>query len=112
MRTIPVMKSRHHDRDEIRRLLEVRTAENLTFKELAARTGIPVHVFHHRAQQDNRAARAAPSSGFVEVVTSSMATAPPSPSGIELLLPGGVRVQLRLDFDKATLTRLLAAVPC
>ena len=113
--TIAVMRKSHHDRDEVRRLLAQRKAEKLTFQELVDRSGIPIHVFHHRARQDDIAERigASTENSFVEVIASSPGRAAPNNStGIELVLPRGVRVQLAPDFDVATLARLLASVPC
>ncbi|MFT4543451.1 MAG: hypothetical protein ACI835_005923 [Planctomycetota bacterium] len=109
------MQKSHHDRDEVRRLLAQRKAEKLTFQELVDLSGIPIHVFQHRARQDDitTGVKASTESGFVEVIASSPGLATPNNStGIELLLPHGVRVHLAPDFDTATLTRLLASVPC
>ena len=108
-RTIAVMRKRH-DRDELRRLLKQREGEGLTFKQLAERSGVPVHVLHHRAQQDARVARAKPAEeqGFVEVSASPDSR----PSGIELHLAQGLRIHVARDFDGGTLVRLLAVVPC
>ena len=109
-----VMKKRRHDPDEIRRLLALRKAKSLTFNQLAEQSGVPVHVLHHRAHQDDHVARAlaAEGAGFVEVVPTTEEGADANSSGVELLLSRGLRVRLERDFDGATLARLLATVPC
>jgi transcriptional regulator with XRE-family HTH domain len=62
-------KSRHGPR-ELRRLLAVRKAEKLTFKQLAEQSGISLHELHHRAHRDDRADRSKTEelAGFVEIV--------------------------------------------
>ena len=111
-----VMPTPHHDPTEIRRLLALRRSEKLTFKQLAARSGVPMHVLSYRAGQESRArqAEASQASAFVEVVAQPDPVPAPSSrcSGIELLLSGGLRVQLDRDFDESTLTRLLTVVRC
>ena len=113
------MPTPRHDPAEIRRLLEVRQAEKLTFQQLSERSGVAVHVLTYRAWQDRRglaARRRAPeSAAFVEVVAASSgmeATVAGKSSGIELLHPGGLRIQLERDFDEAALARLLTVVLC
>ena len=110
-----VMPTPHHDPTEIRRLLVLRRSEKLTFKQLAARSGVPTHVLSYRASQDRRTRKAEASqvSAFVEVVAQPDPVPPSSRcSGVELLLSGGLRVQLDRDFDESTLTRLLTVVRC
>lgn len=104
------MTKPHHDREHLRRLLAQREAESLTFKQLAERSGIPIHVLHHRAHTDAHAAQAAATAEpkFVEVCTEQQ----PSTSGIEVVLPQGLRVRLEPNFDHATLARLLSVVSC
>ena len=111
------MSNTRHDRAELRRLLELRDAEGLTFKELAKRSGVPIHVLNHRAAQDRKARQveAGEASEFVEIVsspTNQMASMVSNQSGIELVLPGGIRVQLGRQFDELTLTRLLSIAGC
>ncbi len=104
------MRKPHPDPDELRRLLTQRDAEGLTFNQLSERSGVPIHVLHHRSRMDARAARLkeAEDSTFVEVRSSE-----PSPSaGIELVLPQGLRVQIEPNFDQATLARLLSTIAC
>ncbi len=114
-----VMPTPRHDPAEIRRLLELRQAEKLTFEQLSERSGVAVHVLTYRAWQDRRdqaARRRAPgSAAFVEVVAASPAieaTVADNSSGIELLHPGGLRIQLERNFDEGALARLLTAVLC
>ncbi len=111
------MRKPRHDPTEIRRLLEARQAELLTFKQLSERSGVPVHVLTYRADQDRRAVSTLERDavGFVEVVqapAAPQAEAIAVSSGIELTLPGGLRVALAPDFDEATLTRVLAIARC
>ncbi len=114
-----VMPTHRHDRAEIRRLLEFRQTEKLTFQQFSERSGVAVHVLTYRARQDSRgqtAQRKAPeSAAFVEVVAASPAPEPAAASnssGIELLHPGGLRIQLERNFDEAALARLLTVVLC
>ncbi len=117
-----VMPTPRHDPTEIRRLLELRQAEKLTFEQLSERSGVAVHVLTYRAWQDRRdeaAKRSAPeSAAFVEVIAASPAPGPSEPavadnsSGIELLHPGGLRIQLERNFDETALARLLTVVLC
>ena len=117
-----VMPTPRHDPAKIRRLLELRQAEKLTFEQLSERSGIAVHVLTYRTWQDRRdqaAKRRAPeSAAFVEVIAAAPAPEPLEPtvaddsSGIELLHPGGLRIQLERNFDEAALARLLTVVLC
>lgn len=114
-----VMPTPRHDPAEIRRLLELRRAEKLTFGQLSERSGVAVHVLTYRAWQDRRgraARRKAPEcAAFVEVVGASPAPEPAvarNSSGIELMHPGGLRIQLERNFDEAALARLLTVVLC
>jgi len=104
------MKNRRHDPEMIRQLLAQRDAEGLTFVQLAERSGVPIHVLHHRAHTDARAAKVSQVEGsaFVEVC----ADVPRAASGVEILLAQGLRIQLRQGFDQATLSRLLSTVAC
>ncbi len=111
------MRSRRHESAEIRRLLEVRRSEKLTFQQLSERSGIPIHVFSYRAAQDRRKQPGSPvePSGFVEVVAAGALREPEAPgtgSGIELHFPGGFRVVLDREFSEASLARLLSAAGC
>ena len=108
------MKKSRHDPDELRRLLAVRKAKNLTFKQLAEESGVAVHVLHHRAHQDDRAARAETDErvGFVEIAAVLPEGIADRCSGIELLFDHGLRVRLERSFDEATLSRLLRVVRC
>ena len=111
------MSNTRHDRAEVRRFLELRETEGLTFKELAKRSGVPVYVLNHRASQDRKARRAEQDGalGFVELVPSTENHASPmasSRSGIDLFLPGGIRVQLDRQFDELTMSRILSIARC
>jgi len=117
------MRHNPSDAAEVRRLLAIREAEGLTFRELSGRFGIAVHVLAYRAHRDHLAARGkrARRSKFVEVVAEPEpepeadqheAQGERSRTGIELQLPGGLRVQLFRDFDEDALVRLLSIVPC
>ncbi len=113
IRTMAAMKDRRHDPDEVRRLLQIRKAEKLSYRELSARSGVPIHVLTHRAHRDARATRSTTSqpSTFVEVVARGDKPMRRTESGVELLL-GQVRIRLDCDFDQATLARLLTTIPC
>jgi len=111
------MRTSNYDIDKIRGLLELRAAEGLTFKQVSERSGVPVHVLTYRAKRDGSAPRAKPPKAptFVELVAESSGvtqSAPATSSGIELQLPGGLRVQLARHFDEATLLRLLSLARC
>ena len=112
------MRTRRHDPVEIRRLLEVRHSEKLTYGQLSERTGVPVHVLTYRASQDRsaQADSATESVGFVEVVSAAGGMGEPEvgtrSSGIELVLPGGLRALLDRQFDECALARLLAVARC
>ena len=103
--------------DEIRGLLDLRTSERLTFKQVSERSGVPIHVLTYRAKRDGSTPRAKPpeASAFVELVAESSSvaqSAPATSSGIELQFPGGLRAQLARNFDEATLLRLLSLSRC
>jgi hypothetical protein len=104
------MRKPHPDPGELRRLLAQRDAEGLTFNQLAERSGVPVHVLHHRSRTDARRAKLkeAKECAFVEV----RASEPSASSCIELVLPQGMRVRLEPNFNQATLARLLSTVAC
>jgi hypothetical protein len=113
-----VMRKHRHDPSEIRRLLDVRQSEKLTYEQLSERSGVPVHVLTYRAAQDRGAQpdAATESVGFVEVVPAAEPMGEPeastSFSGIELVLPGGARALLDRHFDEGTLARLLTVARC
>jgi hypothetical protein len=108
------MGKRRHDVAEIRRLLEIRQSEKLTYAEIAKRSGLPVHVLSYRAAQDRyrEADTATASASFVEVVPAKEPEGGWESSGIELVLPGGVHALLAREFDDAALARLLAVARC
>lgn len=51
------MRTSNYDVDEIRGLLELRSAERLTFKQVSERSGVPIHVLTYRAKQDGSTPR-------------------------------------------------------
>jgi len=110
------MRSPHHDPAEIRRLLEIRRSEALTYEQLSTRSGVPVHVFTYRVAQDRRARGESSTepSAFVEVVAAPTADSEEASnaSGIELVLPDGLRAVLDRNFDEVALSRLLTIVQC
>ncbi len=113
------MSTARRSPDEVRRLLELREAEKLTYAQLSERSGVPVHVLSYRASQDRRAAlrtdREA-AGAFVEVIEVSGATDTESVrggfSGIELLTPVGLLIRLERHFDETTLGQVLALARC
>ncbi len=108
------MRTPSHDREEIRRLLQVRADEHLTFQQLADRTGIPAHVFVYRSGQDRPKSppEASASSRFVELDDRSITGSRNSDSGVTIHLAGGHRIALARNFDAETLGKLLSALPC
>ena len=108
------MSTPRHDPEEIRHLLDLRQSARLTFKQLSEQSGVPVHVLTYRAGRDRREGEssAAEPCAFVEVVATPSAIGAHESSGIRLVLPGELRVQLDRDFDEATLARLLSVAGC
>ena len=104
------MRTPRHDPVEVRRLLEQREAESLTYRQLSERSGIPVHVLTYRAIQDRLASReeAPVPAAFVEVVD-----APASSAGsLEVIGPRGHRVVVSSTTRVDLLERVLRAMPC
>jgi hypothetical protein len=111
------MQTTRHDSTEVRRLLEVRQSEHLTFQQLSERSGVPVHVLTYRAAQDRQGGekRRSEHGAFVEVVAGvreDEPTRPANSAGIEVHLPGGLCVRLDRCFDETALARLLSIVRC
>ena len=111
------MRTPRHDPAEVRRLLELREADRLTYQQLSERSGVPIHVLTYRASQDRLGSRegAAASKAFVEIV----ADTPDDDdghgldwAGIELHVGDNLRVKLDRHFDEAALARLLSVVRC
>jgi len=105
--------------DDVRRLLELREAEKLTYAQLSERSGVPVHVLSYRASQDRRIARRRDgdaAAAFVEVVEVPDAVDTGGVrggfSGIELLTPEGLLIRLERHFDETTLRQVLALARC
>lgn len=103
-----------YDRTEVRHLLDVRRAEGLTYEQLSKRSGVPVHVLSYRAAQDRRERQESEvtTTSFAEVVRASGPETCKNASGIELILPCGLRALLDREFDEDALTRLLAVAQC
>ncbi len=104
------MRTPRHDPAEVRRLLELREAEGLTFQQLSERTGVPMHVLTYRSSQDHLASRevAADSAAFVEVIDAPGASA----GSLEIIGPRGHRVVVTSSVDASLLDRVLRALPC
>lgn len=105
-----VMRTPRHDPAGIRRLLELRQAERLTYQQLSERSGVPVHVLTYRASRDRQSARQKESvpATFVEVLDR-----PPFAAGsIEVIGPLGHRVVVTSSSDADLLERVLRALPC
>lgn len=104
------MRTPRHDPVEVRRLLQQREAERLTYQQLSERSGVPVHVLTYRASQDRLASREEESvpAAFVEVVD---APAPPDGS-LEVIGPRGHRIVVSSTADIALLEWVLRALPC
>jgi hypothetical protein len=107
------MRTPRHDPVEIRRLLELRQTESLTYQQLSERSGVPVHVLTYRATQDRQASREETPppthAGFVEVVDGTM---PASESALEVVGPRGHRVVVNSMVDIVLLEHVLRALPC
>jgi len=104
------MRSPRHDPEEIRRLLELRDIEKLTYRQLSERSGIPVHVLTYRASQDRQASRnerAAPAA-FVEILD----VPDDLESSLEIIGPLGHRIVVTSASDTALLQRVLRTLPC
>jgi hypothetical protein len=97
------MKKRHR-REELVRLLEQRTEEKLTFRELSDRSGIPVPTLGYWASKLRREqveGDTNPSLVPVDLVDG------PAQGPITVEVGGGVRLHIERDFDAAHLARLL-----
>ena len=97
-------------RAEIEELFALRKRDGLTWRQLSARSGIPVGtltVWQQKLRKET-AAR------FVEVETAPAPTASSPSSGFTIETASGVRVLVPADFDAAALRRLLTTVgiPC
>jgi len=108
------MRTPRHDPADIRRLLEQRDAEGLTYRQLSERSGVPVHVLTYRATQDrlDSRERASPQSvaaAFVEVVDRPE---PRTGRSIEVVGPRGHRVVVSSMVDIALLEHVLRDLPC
>jgi len=104
------MRTPRHDPVEVRRLLEMREAESLTYQQLSERSGIPVHVLTYRASQDRLGSRkqAPIPAAFVEVVDVPES----SEYSLEVIGPRGHRVVVTSAAYADLLERVLRALPC
>ena len=111
------MRTARHDPAQVRRILELREAEELTFQQVSERSGVPIHVLTYRASQDRLASRkeATNASAFIEVVAGTPENdvgQEANSAGIELHLGDGLRVRLDRHFDESALARLLSVLRC
>ena len=104
------MRVPRHDPVEVRRLLEQRDAEQLTYRQLSERSGVPVHVLTYRMRQDRLASqrKASVAADFIEVVDVSGV----SNGSLEVIGPRGHRVVVNSLADDGLLERVLRALPC
>lgn len=94
-------------REQMRRYLQRREREGLTYAELAVVTGERAHTLSWWAWK-LRSERAEESPAFVELeVADEMPTAG---SGIEIVLSSGRRLVVQPGFDEETLRRAVAAL--
>ena len=96
---------RAHRREQIRRLLERRERQGLTYRELARQTGESPRTLAWWSSRLRRARSR--SRGFVELVAKPASTAPRAGS-FEIVLGSGRRVLAPAEFDEGALRRLLA----
>src|SRR5262245_43322660 len=98
---------RAHRREQIRRLLERREREGLTYRELARRTGespTTLAWWSSRLRRERSRSR-----GFVELVPRT-GTGASRPGSFEIVLGSGRRVVTPADFEEGALRRLLAVL--
>jgi hypothetical protein len=90
-------------------------SSGLSAKEFASELGVSAGTLHHWAWRLGREARpskcdAAPALQVVEVVRAPVEGPAPSGEPYEVITPTGWRVRVPVEFDAASLRRLLAAV--
>ncbi len=98
---------RAHRREQIRRLLERRDREGLTYRELARQTGESPRTlawWSSRLRRDRGRSRS-----FVELVARSSG-AESRRGNFEIVLGSGLRVVAPADFEEGALRRLLAVL--
>lgn len=101
-------------REEVRRLLQRRTTEGLTYRELSKRSGVPAGTlawWSSRLRHEGRAR----SEAFVELsaavnVEREEARHEVEGAALEVVLGGGRRLIVRPGFDEAELVRLVHAL--
>ena len=98
---------RAHRREQIRRLLERRDREGLSYRELARRTGESPRTLAWWSSRLRRGRGR--SRGFVELVAKPGSTAPRAGS-FEIVLGSGRRVVAPAGFEEGALRRLLAVL--
>ena len=98
---------RAHRLEQIRRLLERRDREGLTYRELARRTGESPRTLAWWGSRLRRGRSR--SRGFVELVARP-ASAAPRAGSFEIVLGSGRRVVAPVDFDEGALRRLLVVL--
>ncbi len=106
----PTKPRGRHRREEIEALFALRQRDGLSWKQLAAHSGIPLGTLSSWQQKLSREARQR--KDFVEIAPAPARRA--SESLITLETAAGLRVHMPADFDADALPRLLAAVgsPC
>jgi hypothetical protein len=100
------MGKREKRRAEIRRLLERREREGLTYGQLAAASGIPKNTLAAWSSRFRRERATGDAPGFVELVEEE----PRSASAFEVVLSEDRRLRVAPGFDEAELVRLVAAL--
>jgi hypothetical protein len=97
-------------RQTVRRWLELRDREGLTYAQLSARCGIPVNTLTHwawRLRKEGAAAVEQPE--FVELVPKPRTAASASPH-LVVELRNDLRVHVDADFDPDVLVRVVRAL--
>ena len=95
------VKKRYSAEDR-ERLMEEQAASGMTAREFCEQQGILITTFHGWKKQQRKAYQAKPKLAEVEV------TAQAAP--IELELPGGLRIGVRLNGESAELAKLIRGI--
>lgn len=101
------MQRQRRSHAEMSALLARRDSEGVTFKQLAADSGVPLGTLlsWSRKLRTETTAPATREQPFIELATEPA-------SELELRLPSGATISIRPGFDPALLRELVAALAC